>query len=339
MADYNLIKISLISFTIFLVVRNISKLLNLLDYPSNRKPHKTATPYTGGICISLCFVIIIFLNDYENKTLNFILMYSLIVSIIGLLDDKFNLTVGSKLLLLIFPIYLLSQHNLLITNIGYYTFFGTIELGSLSLLFTLISSLFLINAVNYSDGIDGFASCICISSILSLIFLIYSQNDFNREFFIFLLTILIPILIFLFFNLSNFKYTKLFLGDSGSLMLGFLISFLIIFSYKNLNIHPSLLIWTISFFVYEFISVNLFRILYKKKIFKPGKDHFHYQILNITNSLKYTNVFGFLLNILLFVFGFFIFVFFGSLISVLSYLIMFLIFIKFKQKLILKNNN
>ena len=283
-----------------------------------------------GFLFHLYFCICFFFYDLKNEILNYILVYSFIISIVGLIDDKINLNAGSKLFFLIFPIYLLSQNNLLITNIGYFEYYGIIELKSLSIPFTLICCLLLINAVNYFDGIDGFASLNSVGSILSLIFLVHSQDVVDKEISNFLLIILTPIIIFLFFNLNSTKNFKVFLGDSGSLMLGFLISFMIIFIFKNTNIHPALLIWSISFFVFEFLSVNLLRIFRKKPLFKPGKDHFHYQLLKSTRSLFLTNICGFVLNITLFFTGFLIFSFFGPLVSIALYVILFLKFFVIK---------
>lgn len=318
---------------IFFIVRKISSLLNLLDHPTKRKRHKFSVPYTGGIFISLSLIYIVFYIDLYDGTLNYILSYTLIVSLVGLIDDKISLGVGSKLLLLIFPIYLLSQHNLLITHIGDYEYIGKIELGSLSLIFTIICCLFLINAVNYSDGVDGFATTISISTLLNLILLLSFQKNFYMELTNLLSLIIIPLIIFLFFNFNNNKNYKIFLGDSGSLMLGFFISFILIFIFKNLNVHPAILVWTITFFVYEFISVNLERIINKKPLFKPGRDHFHYQVLDRTKSLKIVNILGFILNIVLFFFGFIIYENFGSFASLIIFFLTFFMFFKLKKKL------
>jgi hypothetical protein len=116
-------------------------------------------------------------------------------------------------------------------------------------------------------------------------------------------------------------------------MLGFFISFILIFFFKNLNIHPAILVWTITFFVYEFISVNLERIINKKPLFKPGRDHFHYQVLERTKSLKIVNILGFILNIVLFFFGFIIYKYFGSFTSLIIFILTFFMFFKYRKKL------
>ena len=79
-------------------------------------------------------------------------------------------------------------------------------------------------------------------------------------------------LFFLLFNFSIFKLPKLFLGDSGSLLLGFIVAFTLIYLKNNSEIHPILLAWSISIFVFEFLSIHIIRFRINKKIFQPGQD-------------------------------------------------------------------
>ena len=110
------------------------------------------------------------------------------------------------------------------------------DLGVFSIPFTFLSVLFLINAFNYFDGIDGMLSFTSISTLSILYFLVVHEHhylilDQNTEFFLIIITL--PIIIFLFFNFSILKLPKIFLGDSGSLLLGFIISFILLFLLMN----------------------------------------------------------------------------------------------------------
>ena len=251
---------SLISFLLFFLCSKISYKLNFVDLPNKRKIHSKATAFTGGIIISLILLISLKLFEtyfyfYLNRNLNLIFSIAFLISLVGLVDDKFNLNAGGKLSLQIIPIfYLVVFENLALFNIGNYTYF-IIELGAFVVPFTLISVLFLINSFNYFDGLDGTLSLICISIIIILFFLISDQNLK-----IFLLIFLIPIIIFLLFNFSFLKLPKLFLGDNGSLLLGFIFSFFLIYLSNNQIVHPILLAWSIVIFVYEFISINIIRL-------------------------------------------------------------------------------
>ena len=107
---------------------------------------------------------------------------------------------------------------------------------------------------------DGTLSLASVSTLAILYFLIPDQS-----FRTFIIIVLIPIGIFLCFNLSFFSLPKVFLGDSGGLLIGFIVSFLLIYLAKKDLAHPILLAWSVSIFVYEFLSLNIIR-LKKKKI-------------------------------------------------------------------------
>ena len=94
-----------------------------------------------------------------------------------------------------------------------------------------------------------------------------------------------PICIFLCFNYALFRLPKLFLGDSGSLLLGFIISFVLIYFANQKITHPILLAWSVSIFVYEFLAINLIRLKNKKSIFKAGQDHLHHILIKKTKSI------------------------------------------------------
>ena len=209
----------LLSFIIFFVFSKISYKFNLVDLPKKRKVHLKATAYTGGIIISMILVCAVQLFDISDKNLNLILSIAFLISIIGLADDKYYLNAGNKISLQIIPIfYLIIFENLVLSQIGDYNYFK-LQLGAFAIPFTLICVLFLINSFNYFDGLDGTLSFTSITVTAILYFMIP-----DKKFQLFLIIILIPICIFLFHNFSLFNLPKLFLGDSGSLLLGFVIS-------------------------------------------------------------------------------------------------------------------
>ena len=318
---------SLLSFLILFLCGKVSYKLNLLDHPNKRKIHTKATAYTGGFAISVILLFSIFLFAVSDKNLNIILSIAFLISIIGLIDDKYNLDVSSKLSLQIIPIfYLVVFENLALQQIGDYNYFK-VELGSFVIPFTLMCVLLLINAFNYFDGIDGTLGFTSISVLIILYFLIPNQN-----FQLFLILILIPLTIFLCFNFSLFKLPKLFLGDSGSLLIGFVIAFVLIYlSNQNLT-HPILLAWSVVIFVYEFLSINLIRLKNKKDPLKAGQDHLHHLLFNNTKSIFLTNFFISIMNIILFIIGYLSFLLISPLISLILFITFFIIF------LILRNN-
>ena len=329
--NYILIIYSLLNFIVLFSFAKISYKLKLVDLPNKRKIHTKATAYTGGIAISVILLIGIILFDDFNRNLSSILSIAFLIAIVGLIDDKYHLNIGGKLSLQTIPIiYLVVFENLILNNIGEYGYFS-LELGAFALPFTFLSVLFLINSFNYFDGVDGMLGCTSISVIINLYFLASLQNSHflvseqNIQFF--LIILLIPLGIFLFFNFSILKLPKLFLGDGGSLLLGFIISFILIYFANKNFIHPILLAWSIVIFVYEFLSINIIRLKNEQKIFKAGKDHLHHIILKKTKSIFLTNFIISFSNIFLFAIGYLSFLLVNALASFLLFIILFAIFL------------
>lgn len=321
---------SLISFLLFFFIAKISYKLNFIDIPNKRKIHSKATAYTGGIIISVILLIalqLFDLYDYLNRSLNLILSISFLISLVGLIDDKYHLNAGGKLSLQIIPIfYLVVFENLALDHIGSYEYFS-LKLGAFVIPFTIICILFLINAFNYFDGLDGTLSVVTISVLVILWFLVSDQN-----FKFFLITIITPITIFLFFNFSFLKLPKLFLGDNGSLLFGFIISFILIFLANQNFIHPILLAWSIVIFVYEFLSINIIRLKNNQDPFKAGQDHLHHILFNKTQSILITNLSIVLLNLLLFSIGYFSFSLINSLSSLFLFIFLFFFYLIVRNK-------
>jgi UDP-GlcNAc:undecaprenyl-phosphate GlcNAc-1-phosphate transferase len=322
-----LIIYSLLSFFILFLSAKVSYRLNLVDTPNKRKVHSKPTVYTGGIAISIALVFSILILEISDNYLNLILSMSFLISLVGLIDDKFSLNVGGKLSLQIIPIfYLVFFENFFLNDLGDYGYFK-LELGAFVMPFSLICVLFLINAFNYFDGLDGTLSFTSISVLAILYFLIPDQN---LRFF--LIIIFIPLSFFLCFNLNLFKFPKMFLGDSGSLLIGFIISFILIFLANRNYIHPIILAWSIVIFVYEFLSINIIRLKNNNNPFKAGQDHLHHILFEKTKSLFLTNFYIFVTNIILFIVGYNCFLLISPLASLILFIVLFIFFLIFRDK-------
>src|SRR5210317_940583 len=109
----------------FLLIAKISYKLNLIDKPNERKKHLNPTVFTGGLSLSLIYVFSIYFFDIDIHSLNLILSTAFLISLAGLLDDKYQLNVGGKLSLQIIPVfYLIIFENLSLNQIGDYDYFN-----------------------------------------------------------------------------------------------------------------------------------------------------------------------------------------------------------------------
>ena len=331
MSQY-LIYIIIFQILITIPIIKISKNKGLLDIPNQRKIHIDATPYTGGIILALTYLFLIFITDFENKYLNQILSYGFIISLTGLIDDRYHVRPGTKLLLQTIPIFFLIDQNLYLTNLGNYIIFGNLELGSLDKIFTFLCCLLLINAFNYNDGIDGLAAIVAITILTAFslfLFILGNKSDSNNLF-----IILTPIIIFLIFNFGLLSNFKIFLGDSGSNLLGFIVAFIAIYIFNENGVHPALVIWPLAYIVYEFLSVTIFRIIKNTGTFEPGKDHLHYEIIDVFKFKPfYSLLIILMLNIFLILIGSYIFFKYGEDISIICFTLLFIIYLFGKYRI------
>lgn len=320
----------ILNFIIIFLVSKVSYKLNLVDLPNKRKIHHKETAFTGGIAISIILLFAILLFDNFNKSLSLIISIGFLISIVGFIDDKYNLNTGGKLSLQVIPIfYLIIYEGLILNQLGNYNYFY-LDLGVFSVPFTFLCLLFLINAFNYFDGVDGVLGFSSISVCLILFFLAFENSSHflvqEKQIQFFLFVILLPIIFFLFFNFSFLNLPKLFLGDSGSLLLGFLISFILIYFANQDLTHPILLAWSVAIFVYEFLSINIIRITKGQMIFKAGQDHLHHILINKTKSILFTNIIISASNFILFAIGYLSYVFINELASLILFITTFIIF-------------
>lgn len=324
---YTILFITVFQIIITCFIVFISNKKNLLDIPNKRKAHLRPTPYTGGLVISITFLFIVYITDYVQSDYNLIFSYLILAALAGLIDDMYDVNPGTKLLLQTIPIFFLIDQNLYLLNLGEYKYFGEIILGSSDKIFTIFCCLFLINSCNYIDGIDGLLPSITANIILFLYLFLLIFTETNNEY---LLIVSVPFIIFFIFNISNTKL-KIFLGDSGSTLSGFLLSFLCITSYITYELRPSIIIWPLAYLVFEFISVNINRLFGSNKLFKAGKDHFHYEIIkkfNLSNNQSLITIF--LIQCFISFFGLYINLYYESLVSILFYILFFFIFLSFK---------
>lgn len=321
--------IFLITFPLIMITRYFSIKIALLDFPNVRKKHSFGTPLVGGLVFAIINLIIYLINEFD-LSLNKILLISTFVAIIGFFDDKFELSVIKKIILLTFPIFLISTDDLILKGLGDYKYLKYINFGSLAIICTIGSSLLLVNATNYFDGSDGNLLTIFINSILILIYLNFNNIEF-RNFLFFLLCVPVALLPF---NFSRQEKYKIFLGNSGSLSIGFILSFCLIYSAERYQIHPILLAFSVSVIVYDFLSVTILRIIKRKNIFVPDNNHIHHLIIKKFNSNSLSLLLLNIINILLFIVSLIIYYYIGSIGCLIFFIFGFIFFFYFRLCLI-----
>ena len=273
-----ILKFFLIYISISLVIICLSRYLGYFDKPSKRGIHKIPTINTGGLIIYLVFLTLISQTEL-NHNIELIVSIGFFVCLAGFVDDRINLNPSNKIILIIIPSIYLILEGVSISDLGQYEYIGNLELGKFKIPFLLLAVGLLINATNYIDGIDGLLLTFFLSCLTYYIFLIDDPKTVNLLKFFLAVSFLNLIL-----NLLPAKNKlKIFSGDSGSLFIGFFISFLTIELYNSFKIHPAVLIWPLWYPVYDFIFVTINRLIKKKSILKPDTSHLHHIINNKFN--------------------------------------------------------
>ena len=280
----------LINFFLTFFFYYFSKIIKLVDKPDHRKFHSGNIPLIGGLVIYFSLLIIIqYLDlDYFQKL---IFYSSSIIVFFGLLDDILHLGVKIRLISQLMASSIIVGGGLSIIDIGDYYYFSVFNLGIFGIMLTIFSILGLTNAINFIDGTDGVCSILVIVALISLIsyFQIYDLDNKNSEILFYLL---ISLFIFLFFNFSFLHKFKIFLGDSGSTFLGFIVGWeLIYYTRPEIRLlHPILVLWTISIPFFDIIRVLIKRIFNKKNIFDPDRTHIHHLLISNNYSVMHTNL-------------------------------------------------
>lgn len=291
------------SFILIVLLRPLAIKIKLVDFPNKRKKHVGNIPLIGGICIFLTLFLACFLIDF-NMFSKILMCASFLILIQGIWDDFMDLKAKTKILFQTF----LTAIIIYISGVKLHSFgfvFGGLEpfeLGFLSIPITLISVVGLTNAINMMDGIDGNAAIMILIAIMGILYFALNEKDFiNINF---LLSIAVAILPFLIFNISPIPNMKIFLGDSGSLFLGFTISWLLIYSVENMKyFSPSFALWCVGLPLFDFFTVIIIRILDKRPLMTSDREHFHHFLIEAGLSKNLIQILTIILGLLFLLIG------------------------------------
>jgi UDP-GlcNAc:undecaprenyl-phosphate GlcNAc-1-phosphate transferase len=268
----------LVTYFAYQLLIKFAKKINLVDLPNSRSSHILPTIRGFGIvlCVAIGITLFVFNQTLFIKHSN-LLSAVLLVGILGLVDDMVGTNPFIKIATLVIVYSFLYAEGFLITNLG--VFLGvSLNLNlMLAILFTILAIVAFTNAFNLIDGLDGLSGLIAIIIFLSFLVIGIKNNDQ------FLITIPIlfitSLVVFLFYN---WYPAKVFLGDSGSLMIGFTISLMAI---RSLNyIEPISILYITAVPIIDFLFVTTRRLLDGVSIFKADRLHCHHILQSYFNN-------------------------------------------------------
>jgi len=256
--------------------------IRLLDLPDQRKQHSGAIPLTGGIVIFAGVSSSLLITQTHNADLLVYLLCAGLILTLGVIDDLKNLPAHYRLWLqaLIALIMSLSSGNY-IADLGNIIGFGDIHLGLFGHIITVLAVIGAINAFNMLDGIDGLSGSVAITSFAGLAIL-SAASPHNLILSIVLIVALLPYLIV---NLSIFGKQKIFLGDAGSMFIGFSVVWLLIQGSQTdgnqADFRAVTALWLIAIPLMDMTAIMIRRIRKGKSPFLADRDHLHHILLKL----------------------------------------------------------
>lgn len=267
-----LILSAIISFIVAPIFIKLSYKFGFVDYPNHRKQHSKPMPFSGGISIFVSFVItLIIARPIEVEYMPIILGGGLIV-LIGIIDDKYDLKPSIKFIGQLVVITIPVMFGIVIDTIN--PFGITVDFGVFAIPFTYLWIAVIINAINLIDGLDGLASGVTIIALSSIAVIgILQNNIFVMMISVILIGSTLGVLYY------NFYPAKLFLGDNGSMFLGYVLGVLSILGFKNITFFSILfpiIILGVPFIDIIFAAVRRYRE--GVSLTRADRGHLHHKL-------------------------------------------------------------
>lgn len=303
----------LTSLGVILVTKKIFLFFHILDNPWKYEKKRAPIPYSMGVIFFICFFILSYFFVESNYKLYLLWVFWGIITIISFIDDRLNISPQIRLLMQIMIggiIGLTAIKVWYISNI----FGGIIDLNAffieifqykiylISLLFTIGWYVFIFNALNWTDGIQGNTSGLSIISFFVLFLLwgkLYFTDEYtggieNAKFILYLTTILIAILIpFFYFDVRE----KILMWDSGTMFLGFMLASLAIISWGKI----ATVLVVFGIYAIDAIYVIITRLKNKKNPLSWDFTHLHHRLLDLWWSKNQVLIFLFSFSFLFWV--------------------------------------
>lgn len=259
------------------LVKRLAFRVGAVDKPNYRKVHANVMPRLGGLAIFFAFLVAFAVYRPDGQYDKAMLLGALIIIITGALDDMFEITAKAKLLGQLLAAGSIVIYGGLQIEFIHLPFGGDLQFGYFAIPLTILWIVGITNAVNLIDGLDGLAAGVSSIALITLSGMAFIMgNPFVAAMAAILAASTLGFLVF------NFYPAKIFMGDTGALFLGFMISVLALLGFKGVTV-VALIIPVIMLGVP--ISDTFFAIVrryrMKQPLSAPDKSHLHHCLLNV----------------------------------------------------------
>jgi UDP-GlcNAc:undecaprenyl-phosphate GlcNAc-1-phosphate transferase len=279
----------IITFVAIPSIIRIAEIKHLFDEPDERKLHKTRVPTLGGLAIfaGMIFSLTFWSTQKEIVELQYIISSIIILFFIGMKDDLFNLVAYKKLAgQLIAAFILVHWAGIRITS--FFGIFGIYDLGLIeSYVFSIFTMVVITNSFNLIDGIDCLAGSVGV--VATLLFGAWFFAAEQTQYVVLSSALVGSLIGFLYYNRTP---AKIFMGDTGSLMVGIVLSILAI-KFIEMNrvipldgLHkikriPAVTIAILIIPLFDTLRVFTIRMLQGKSPFTPDRNHLHHMLIDL----------------------------------------------------------
>lgn len=270
------------TFAALFTLRKFAKTIGLVDKPTLRKQHDGIVPLVGGLAVFLT-VSQFLLNHPEilSHTELFLTCVATLI-LVGAIDDKYDISFKFRLVVqTLVTVAMMYFTGMELNALGNVLGFGELEFGPLAPFITILAVLGAINAFNMVDGIDGLLGGISIVSFTSIG--IIMQLNGKTEIAFLCLVVVVAMLPYVMMNLGVLgKERRVFMGDAGSMMIGFMIIWLLLTMTQPSNtdtqslMRPVTALWLIALPLMDMAAIVYRRIKRGRSPFKPDRDHLHH---------------------------------------------------------------
>ena len=285
----------MVYFTLFLcfvvavlitpVVKWLAFKVGATDKPNQRKVHQKIMPRLGGLAIFISFIVGYVVLQPDSPYATSIVIGATIIVLTGVLDDIYELPPKWKLLGQIVAAVVVVYGGIRVDFINL-PFGGHLQFGLLSIPITMLWIIGITNAINLIDGLDGLAagvSSIALGTIAGM-----AATMGNTYVFVFAMSLLL-LGSTLGFLLYNFHPAKIFMGDTGALFLGYMISVLSLLGFKNVTVFSLIIpILILGVPISDTLFAIVRRIVNKQPLSAPDKSHLHHCLLRLGYSHRQT---------------------------------------------------
>lgn len=274
----------LVSFVSLFIMRKVAKRVGLVDKPNERKHHKGVIPLIGGISIftTLCIGLLLFFPVDDN-----LIMYlscAAVLVVLGAFDDFYDISFKIRLIVqVIISLIIIFVGNHSLHNLGYLMGSETIMLSSAAsgaiTILGVIGVIGAINAFNMVDGIDGLLGGLASVTFAALATVFhYSGNEYLAHVCTLIVVAIVPyIMLNLGFPLG--RRFKVFMGDAGSMFIGFTVVWMLIRGSQEPSIiafKPVTALWLIAVPLMDMATIMIRRVRKGQSPFKPDREHLHH---------------------------------------------------------------